>query len=116
MIGLMRRGRAPALYATHQHHCSGTLIKGVRATTATKVNTAYVIAVITSLNFWVEVLCFRAVEPDSTGARAYTYPTSNDCIAALKRLAKAQHDNMHQMDLRCVSEKSALPYIARESK
>jgi hypothetical protein len=38
-------------------------------------NTAYVIAVVTSLNCGGDVLCLRAVEPDSTGQQAQTYPT-----------------------------------------
>jgi hypothetical protein len=39
------------------------------------VKTLYVIAVMTSLNCGVDVICFRAVEPDSTGQHAKTYPT-----------------------------------------
>jgi hypothetical protein len=45
------------------------------AATATPMNTVYVIAVMTSLNCRVDVICLRAVEPDSTGQRAQTYPT-----------------------------------------
>jgi len=46
------------------------------------VNTLYVIAVMTSPNCGVEVLCLRAVEPDSTGEHAQTCPTLDACIAA----------------------------------
>jgi hypothetical protein len=38
------------------------------------VNTVFVIAVMTSLNCGVDVLCLRAIEPDSTGQHAKTYP------------------------------------------
>jgi hypothetical protein len=46
----------------------------------------YVIAVMTSLNCGVEVLCLRAVEPDSNGEHAQTYSTMDNCIAARDRL------------------------------
>ena len=39
------------------------------------VNTVYLIAVMSSLNCGVDVLCFRAVEPD------LRYYTQDDCIA-----------------------------------
>ena len=88
----------------HQHRPVGTA-------TASHVNTLYVIAVITRLGCGVNVLCPRAIEPDATGQHARTYPTLNDCIAALSRLAaKAQQEAKHQVDWRCVPEKSALPY------
>jgi hypothetical protein len=80
---------------------------------ASHVNTLYVIAVITSLGCGVNVLCLRAVEPDATGQHAQTYPTPNECVAALKRLmAKAQQEATRQLDWRCVPEKSALPYLS----
>jgi hypothetical protein len=64
-----------------------------------------VIAVISSLNCGIEVLCLRAVEPD------LRYYTQDACIAALNRLtAKAKHDTTHQLDWRCVPADSALPY------
>jgi hypothetical protein len=44
------------------------------------MNTVYLIAVMSSLNCGVDVLCFRAVEPD---LRCYT---QDDCIASLNRL------------------------------
>jgi hypothetical protein len=73
------------------------------------VNTVYVIAVVTSLNCGVDVLCLRAVEPDSTG-HTQTYPTQEACTAALHRLMlKATH----QLDLRCVPQDSALPYVKK---
>ena len=76
------------------------------------MNTAYVIAVITSLGCGVDVLCLRAIEADSTGQRAQTYPTPNDCVGALSRLiAKAQQEAKHQLDWRCVPEKSTLAYL-----
>ena len=76
------------------------------------MNTVYVIAVITSLGCGVNVLCLRAIESDATGQHAQTYPTPNECIAALKRLmAKLQHDATRQLDWQCVPEKSALPYM-----
>jgi hypothetical protein len=69
-----------------------------------------VIAVISSLNCGVDVLCLRAVEPD------LKYYTHDACIAALKRLmAKAKHDTTHQLDWRCVPAASALPYDSRLS-
>jgi hypothetical protein len=76
------------------------------------MNTAYVIAVITSLGCGVNVLCPRAIEPDATGQHARTYPTLNDCIAALSRLAaKAQQEAKYQLDVRCAPQGSALPYM-----
>jgi len=78
------------------------------------MNTVYVIVVMTSLNCGVDVLCLRAVEPDSTGEHAQTYSTLDACIAALNRLqAKAQQDAKDQLDLRCVPAKSALPYDSK---
>jgi hypothetical protein len=71
------------------------------------VNTVYVIAVVTSLNCGADVLCFRAVEPDSTG-HARTYDTENACTSALNRF-RAQHDPAHQLDLKCMPAESALP-------
>ena len=76
------------------------------------MNPAYVIAVITSLGCGVNVLCLRAIEHDATGQHTQTYPTPNECVAALNRLmAKAQHDATRQLDWRCVPETSALPYV-----
>jgi hypothetical protein len=74
------------------------------------VNTVYVIAVMTSLNCGVDVICHRAIEPDSTGQHAQTYPTEEVCIDALNRF-RAQHDATHQLDLRCIPEESALPFV-----
>ena len=68
------------------------------------MNAVYVIAVTSSINCGVDVLCLRAVEPD------LRYYTQNACIAALKRLiAKDKHDTTHQLDWRCVPADSALP-------
>ena len=67
------------------------------------MNTAYVTAVITSLGCGVNVLCLRAIEADSTGQRARTYPPPNDCVGA-------QQEAKHQLDVRC-AEGSALPYM-----
>jgi hypothetical protein len=64
------------------------------------VNTLYVIAAMTNLNCGVDVLCLRSVEPDSTGE-------------SRTRLLAAQHDATHQLDLRCVPQGSALPYLKR---
>jgi hypothetical protein len=74
------------------------------------VNTVYVIAVITSFNCGVDVICHRAIEPDSTGQHARTYPTEEACIDARNRF-RAQHDATHQLDLKCIPEESALPYV-----
>ena len=75
-----------------------------------EVSTVYVIAVMSSLNCGVDVLCLRAVEPD------LRYYTRDACIAALNRfMAKAQHDATHQLDLRCVPADSALPSDSRRS-
>ena len=76
------------------------------------MNTAYVIAVMTSLGCGIEVLCLRAVEPDSTGEHTQTYSTLDASIAARDRLvAKTQQEAKHQLNLRCVPEKSAHPYL-----
>ena len=72
------------------------------------VNTLYVIAVMSSLNCGVDVLCPRAVEADSTGQGAQTYPTQQACIAVRDRLL-LQHDAKQPLALKCVPEKSALP-------
>jgi hypothetical protein len=77
------------------------------------VNTVYIIAVMTSLNCGVDVLCFRAVEPDSSG-HARTYDTEDACVAARKRL-KAQHAAMRESTLKCVRTRgSALPYVKND--
>ena len=76
------------------------------------MNTAYVIAVVTSLNCGGDVLCFRAVEPDSTGEHAQTYSTEGSCADALHRISKAQRD-MGRLNLRCVLQDSALPYVKK---
>lgn len=69
-----------------------------------------VIAVISSFNCGVDVLCLRAVEPD------LRYYTHDACIAALKRLmAKPKRITTHQRDWRCVPADSALPYDSRLS-
>ena len=74
------------------------------------MNTVYLIAVMSSLNCGVDVLCFRAVEPD------LRYYTQDDCIASLNRLmVKAKHDSTHQLDWRCVPADSAVPYDSRRS-
>jgi hypothetical protein len=74
------------------------------------MNTVYVIAVMARLNCGDEVLCLRTIEPDSTGQHAQTYPTQEACAAALHSLMlKATH----QLDLRCVPQDSALPYVKR---
>jgi len=83
------------------------------------MNTVYVIAAMTSLNCGVDVLCLRAVEPDSTGQHAQTYSTEDDCIAARDRLiAKAESDMTRPLTpaLRCVPEDSALSYVPGEPK
>jgi hypothetical protein len=90
----------------------GTIVEGLLR--PPPVNTVYVIAVMTSLNCGVDVLCRRAVEPDSTGGHAQTYPTLAACIAARDRLL-AQREATHQLALRCVPEDSALPYDATQS-
>ena len=77
------------------------------------VNTVYIIAVVTSINCGVDVLCFRAVEPDATG-HARTYDTDDACIAGLERLV-AQHDAMRELTLKCVRTRaSALPYVKND--
>jgi hypothetical protein len=80
----------------------------------TPVNTVFVIAVMTSLNRGVDVLCLRAIEPNSTGEHAQTYPTLDLCIAARDRLL-APRDATDQPALRCVPEDSALPYDSKRS-
>ena len=77
------------------------------------MNTAYVIAVITSLGCGVNVLCLRAIEADSTGQRAQTYPTPNDCVGALipipdhSELMMYGNDVMDLTSLRLFSKRSA---------
>jgi hypothetical protein len=67
---------------------------------------------MTRLNCGADILCLRAIEPNSTGEHAQTYDTEDACMAALHRLmAKAQHDATHQLAGRCVPEDSALPYV-----
>jgi len=74
------------------------------------VNTVYVIAVMSSPNCGVDVLCLRAVEPD------LRYYTGQACLAALNRfMAKARHNAAHQLDARFVSADSALPHDSRRS-
>jgi hypothetical protein len=73
------------------------------------VNTVYVIAVMTSLNCGVEVLCLRAVEPDSTGEYAKTYPTLDVCLAARDYFV-ARNDALRELRVKCVPKPSALPY------
>jgi hypothetical protein len=76
------------------------------------MNTVYVIAVMTSLGCGAEVICLRAVEPDSTGQHARTYATLDACIAVRDQLkAKDQMDTGHARALRCVREDLALPYV-----
>jgi len=75
-----------------------------------RLNTVYVIAVMTSLNCGVDVVRLRALGPDSTGEHAQTYSTLESCIAARDRLiVQAQRDATRQLDLRCPPEDSALP-------
>jgi hypothetical protein len=53
------------------------------------MSTVYVLAVITSLGCGADVLCFRALEPDSTGQRARTYSTPDACITVRDQLTDA---------------------------
>jgi len=80
--------------------------------TTRHMNTVYVIAVMTSLGCGADVLCYRAVEPDSTGQHAQTYSTLDACIAVRDQfIEKDQRDTGHQRTLRCVPENSAPPYV-----
>jgi hypothetical protein len=90
----------------------GTLVEGLLRP---PVNTVYVIAVMTSLNCGVDVLCLRAVEPDLTHQHAETYPTEQACIAARDRFL-AEHDATHHRDLRCVPQDAALPYNSESDR
>ena len=75
------------------------------------MNTVYVIAVMSSLNCGVDVLCLRAVEPD------LRYYSQDACTASLSRLmAKAKRDATHQLDWRCVPADSARPYESQRSE
>jgi hypothetical protein len=85
------------------------------AATVAPVNTVFVIAVMTSLNCGVDVICLRAVEPDSTGQHARIYSTLDNCIAARDRLLAEAQNAPHPLDLRCVLQDSALPYDSRRS-
>jgi hypothetical protein len=76
------------------------------------MNAVYVIALMTSLGCGADVLCYRAVDPDSTGQHAQTYSTLDACIAVRDQLIdKDQRDTGRQSALRCVPENSALPYV-----
>jgi hypothetical protein len=75
------------------------------------MNTVYVIAAMTSLGCGADVLCFRAVEPDS-GQHARTYSTLDDCIAVRDQpMTQAQKETGREMALQCVPDDSALPYV-----
>jgi hypothetical protein len=75
-----------------------------------QVNTVYIIAVVSSLNCGVDVLCLRAVEPD------VRYYTQDACTASLSRLmAKAKQNATHQLDWRCVPADQARPNDTRRS-
>ena len=69
-------------------------------------NTVYVIAVMTSLNCGVDVLCLRAVKPN-------TYLTLDDCLAARDRLV-AQNEALRRIRLKCVPKSAALPYAKND--
>ena len=60
------------------------------------VNTVHVIVVMTSLNSGVDIICLRAVEPDSTGQGAQTYDTEDACIAGRLRFL-ARLDATHEL-------------------
>jgi hypothetical protein len=79
-----------------------------RAHTLGLVNTVYVIAVMTSLNCGVDVLCLRAVEPDSA-----IYVTLDICLAARDRLV-VQNDALRELRLKCVPKSSAMPYAKND--
>jgi hypothetical protein len=77
------------------------------------VNTVYIIAVMTSLNCGVDMLCFRSVEPDSSG-HARTYDTEDASVAARERL-NPQHAAVRESTLKCVrTGASALPYVKND--
>ena len=59
------------------------------------------------------MICHRAIEPDSTGQHAQTYDTEDACIDALNRF-RAQQDAARQLDLNCVPEEAALPYVKND--
>ena len=75
------------------------------------MNTVYVIDVMTSLGCGTDVLCFQAVEPDSTGKHARTYSTRDDCIAVRDQPMAQAQETGREMALQCVPEDSALPYV-----
>jgi hypothetical protein len=76
------------------------------------MNTVYVIAVMTSLGCGLDVLCLRAVEPDSSGQHARTYATLDACIVVRDQLmAKDRSDTGRERALKCVPEDSALSYV-----
>jgi hypothetical protein len=77
------------------------------------VSTVHVIAVMTGLNCGLDVICHRAIEPDSTGQHARTYPTEEACVAARDRFL-AQHNPTHELDLKCVPDGSALSYVKND--
>ena len=77
------------------------------------MNTVYVIAVMTSLNCGGDVLCLRAVQPDSTGEGAMTYGTLDVCLAARDRLV-ARNNAKRELRLKRVPKSSALPYARND--
>jgi len=76
--------------------------------------TLYVLALMTSINCGVDVLCLRPVEADASGQRAKTYSTEQACAAARARFW-GQHDAMHHLNLKCVPENLAVPYDKQRS-
>jgi hypothetical protein len=76
--------------------------------------TLYVLALMTSLNCGVDVICLRPVEADATGRHAQTYSTEEACTAARDRFS-GQHDAKHHLNLRCVPENAAVPYDTQRS-
>jgi hypothetical protein len=62
--------------------------------TSHRMNTVYVVAVMTHLHCGLDVLCFRAVEPDPTGAHAQTYSSLEDlyrCARPARRGGSTRH-------------------------
>jgi hypothetical protein len=76
--------------------------------------TLYVLALMTSINCGVDVICLRSVEADATGRHAQTYSTEEACTAARDRFS-GQHDATHHLNLRCVPENVAVPYDKQRS-
>jgi hypothetical protein len=76
--------------------------------------TLYLLALMTSIDCGVDVICLRPVKADARGQHAQTYSTKEACAAGRDRFL-GQHDAAHHLDLRCVLENATVPYDVQRS-